>query len=104
MPGGGVDSGETPEQCISRELKEELDICGDILDYKLGEYHTRAEGKRDGIHIYVIRLLSAKFTKHWELADAAWFPIDELPKDLSVATGKRIVELKNGEKNIKREW
>ena len=33
VPGGHVDDGETPEQCIVREMKEEMDL--DLKDFEL---------------------------------------------------------------------
>lgn len=33
FPGGKIDDGETPEECLKRELQEEFDIIVDVGDY-----------------------------------------------------------------------
>lgn len=104
MPGGGVARGETPQQCLKREIWEELAVSIENTEYELGTYRSSKEGKRDEIHVFVVRLLSAKFEKQWELADAKWFPLNELPTDMSPATVGRIKEYENGVKNIEAVW
>ena len=99
-----MDRGETPEQCLTRELAEELNVSVNNIDYKLGIYRSNKEGKRDEIHIFVVRHLSATFEKQWELADAAWFELIALPTDISPATMRRIKEYESGEKYIERVW
>ncbi len=104
MPGGGLDRRETPEQCLRRELKEELAISIENIECQLGTYRSSKEGKRDEIHVFVVRLLSNKFEKQWELADAVWFLFDDLPENISQATLRRIEEYSEGKRNIEEVW
>ncbi len=104
LPGGKIDKGETSEECLFRELKEELSISVSKIDFKLGEYISNKEGKRDTVYIFVVKLLSSNFQKQWELQEAKWFPLSYLPKDLSPATSRRIIEFKAGNKNLVCDW
>lgn len=104
LPGGHIEKGETPEQCIIRELKEELDLSINKADFKLGEYISDQEGKHDTVFIYIIRLSSQSFSKQWEVDDAKWFEFSELPQNISPAGMRRINEFKMGKKNIYSQW
>lgn len=104
MPGGGMDKGELEENCLIRELKEELDIDIDAVEYKLGMYTSGHEGKQDEINIFVVKLSSVRFVKQWELADAQWFPLDNLPENISAATARRIQEFKVGSRDLVLTW
>ena len=99
-----MDRGETPEECLVRELKEELDLSDCIVDHKLGEYLSHKEGKKDTVHIFVIKLQNKNFTKQWELEDAKWFSFNSLPENLSPATSRRIQEFLTGKQNIVSSW
>lgn len=33
FPGGKIEQGETPQECLKREIKEELDIVVEVLDF-----------------------------------------------------------------------
>lgn len=104
FPGGRINLKESPEQCIKRELQEEVNIFNVKIEYKLGEYFSDWEGKRDTIHIFVINLDNKNFEKQWELAAAQWFELDNLPEDISPACQRRINEYKEGKRNLKLIW
>ena len=104
LPGGKINKGETPEKCIYREMKEELALSISKTNFKLGEYVSNKEGKRDAVYIFVIKLPSKVFQKQWELQDAQWFPLSSLPNDISPATSRRIAEFQNGDRNLISVW
>ncbi len=44
IPGGHVEDGETPEQCIVREMKEEMDLALDQFElFSVREFNDRVE-------------------------------------------------------------
>jgi 8-oxo-dGTP pyrophosphatase MutT (NUDIX family) len=98
LPGGGVHAHESPEEAAVREIKEELDITIDQLDYLLGIYNNNRGGKQDVVHCFVKEFDSVcdipdkKF--NFEISDRAWFDFDALPTPISHATLLRIKEYK----------
>ena len=85
-------------------MKEELALSISKTNFKLGEYVSNKEGKRDAVYIFVIKLPSKVFQKQWELQDAQWFPLSSLPNDISPATSRRIAEFQNGDRNLISVW
>jgi len=51
LPGGGRKPGEDPQECILRELKEEVGIVVDMNDLRLVEIRTRFEGIGE-VHLF----------------------------------------------------
>ncbi len=100
LPGGKIDQEENPEQCILRELREELHLNEIEIKFKLGTYTSNQEGKLDTVYIFVIKLSAPDFKMQWELDDAHWFNINDLPKNISPAGMRRIKEFQAGKKDL----
>ena len=90
FPGGKLEKGETHEQCLARELREELHI-----EAKIGGFLTENRHEYDfgTVHLCVYRVLSwsgeMALTVH---DDLRWVPLKELadfpgllPADIPVA-------------------
>jgi len=87
LPGGRVDSGETVEQTVVREVKEETDLDVAIVR-KIGEYHE--QGVQDGLNYdyypacFLVKTLSNKIEKQEsEIEDIKLFSIDQVPAPLA---------------------
>jgi mutator protein MutT len=88
FPGGKVEHGETPEHCLARELKEELNITATIGSF-LGESVYDYGAKIIRLMAYRVEHLSGEFEliDHDELR---WLAVDELdsvqwaPADISL--------------------
>lgn len=85
FPGGKTEPGETPEQALGRELKEEL-----AIDVEVGEFITTVEhdypGRHITMHCYFCEIVggeptlleheSARWLKVPELRSVEWLPAD----------------------------
>jgi ADP-ribose pyrophosphatase YjhB (NUDIX family) len=106
FPGGGKKKNETFEQCVVREIREELYVAVPEEKLKLlGTYVSTFEGKHDTIHIFSAEIEKFDPKKlSWELSEARWFPIDNPPQWASYRTVARLEELKAGKSNLEGEW
>ena len=83
LPGGKVDEGETEEQALIRECKEEINVIVDSSTIK--HYETiqgGAYGKIEGTQVQV-SIYTADFTgvikPQMEIEKAGYFAYDEIP-------------------------
>lgn len=84
FPGGKIEPGESPEICLTRELREEFGIKAEVLDYVGASVYEYAHGMID-LRAYRVRHVSGEFrvNAHEEIA---WVEIkDLLSYDLSPA-------------------
>ena len=90
FPGGKIESGETPEQCIEREIREELatevkaeKILG-VVEYDYPEFHLTMHCILCSIVSGELKLLeheSAKWLSKETLRSVNWLPADLLILD-----------------------
>lgn len=76
FPGGKIDQGETPEECLRRELVEELGICvcvGKRLPVSEHQYPTFAVT----LHPFICSIESGRIVLH-EHSAATWLPPSDL--------------------------
>ena len=102
LPGGGVRPWEAPYQAAKRELREEVSVEITVLAF-VGTYAATSEGKRDTVHLFKGLTSQQPRADGFEIAEAAFFPLDALPDHLSPATARRIAEHR-GEQDAVPHW
>ena len=94
FPGGKIDAGETPEECILRELFEELRIRIQVESFFCECIHTYPEGQNI-VLAYCCSWQSGEITLT-EHSDYKWVSVEELnqydftPADILVANRLRL--------------
>lgn len=103
LPGGGVEKNETLEQAIRRECEEELGA--NLYDIKLfGVYSNFFENKNDHIAVFICTNFTLQPKKNNEIEKINLFEVDDLPKDISPGSKKRIQEYINEEYPKHGKW
>lgn len=89
FPGGKIEDGEAPEECVVRELFEEFGIEIEVLGYCTESIHTFPEGQIK-IFAYYCRWVGGEITPT-EHEDYKWAPVraldtfDFAPADIPLA-------------------
>ncbi|MBO6730917.1 MAG: NUDIX domain-containing protein [Rhizobiaceae bacterium] len=99
LPGGGVETGETALEALERELHEEGNIRLTARPELKSVHFNRHASKRDHVLLYLVTGFSQDGAKRAdrEIAEAEFFPADNLPADTTAGTRRRIAEILDGQ-------
>jgi ADP-ribose pyrophosphatase YjhB (NUDIX family) len=99
LPGGGVETGETALEALDRELREEASIALEETPALFGVFFNNRVSRRDHVLVYVIRRFTVLEVKQpdREIAEAGFFPLDQLPEGTTPATRSRLAEILEGQ-------
>lgn len=95
MPGGGVKRGETLEQAARREAYEEIGAQMGALTL-LGAYTHFGEHKSDHNVLFQCTDFTYSGKQDREIAEARFFPLDDLPDGLMPGHRQRLEEVHSG--------
>lgn len=98
LPGGGVDYGETMEQAMRRELKEEgdIDLTGEAALH--GIFLNSHISRRDHVAVYVVRHFRQDRlpAPNHEIIECGFFDTAGLPEGTTPGTRLRLAEVLHG--------
>lgn len=76
-PGGTIEAGETPRECVIREVREEVGV--EVSPRKVGELDFRMGGEPETFaHVYRADAVEGEPRASPE-AEPVWHPLDDLP-------------------------
>jgi len=93
LPGGGVDAGETAQDAVARELREEAGV-DPVGQPRLLSVHSN-EAFFPGDHVLLFRIdawAPCKMTSHGEIKRVGFFGPADLPDDIDDGSLHRIQE------------
>ena len=94
FPGGKIEDGETPKECMARELKEELEIEVEVGRLIISNKHRYPNGIYE-VLVYKVEHISGNFVLN-DHDEVKWITIDEISKfDFPPANTPIINYLKN---------
>lgn len=102
LPGGSVRPWERPASAAEREIREELGCTIEELR-PVSTHFTTAEGKRDTVHLFVAKVACTPQVDGVEVIEARFFALNALPKTVSPATARRLIE-RSGKVKADGSW
>lgn len=97
LPGGGVERGQTAEEAVIREMREEAGVIVGGRPILLSVHSNERHFRGDHVLVYRIdRFTLTDRTSRGEIADIGWFDPRALPEDTHRATRDRLAEVFGG--------
>ena len=98
FPGGGVEKGESALEALRRELAEEAGVAIEDEPELFGIYTNFDYFPGDHILVFIVRgwRQQAVPAPNGEIAEQAFYGLDELPGDIQGATHRRLLEILSG--------
>jgi mutator protein MutT len=88
FPGGGIDPGESAEDALARELREEVGLTIQDIEY-CGRLRATSEYRRDAVYFFTATATTHELAPApHEILEAGWFSPDTLPKNMTPMTKK----------------
>ena len=105
LPGGGVESGETFLESLTRELREEgrIELTGEPQLH--GLFFNRKISARDHVAVYVVRDFAQDRLPepNHEIIACGFFPASDLPEDTTRGTCLRLAEVLQNQPRM-QDW
>ena len=98
LPGGGVETGETLLEALTRELAEEGNIQLGSTPPLYGVYFNKRTSRRDHVALFIVRDFqqNGQLQPNHEIIEHGFFAPDALPEDATRSTRARIAEVIDG--------
>jgi 8-oxo-dGTP pyrophosphatase MutT (NUDIX family) len=98
FPGGGVEFGESCEDAARREIREEAGISAAGALELRGIFSNHVSYPGDHLAFFVLRQFTRSAWKpNREIAEAEFFPMDQMPDNTTGGTLRRVAEIKTGQ-------
>lgn len=102
LPGGGHRGGESPDETLVREMREETGLEVAVTGL-VGVYFYTGQFKRDHIYVFECRTVGGAFRRvGGEIADIDWFQTDAMPANSMFGMDRILVDWRSGKAGFGR--